>query len=151
MDIVVTGTVNDQQITLKSLCEVYGGTLRIPSRVFIRQSHIALRIDIVIGHQVRYGRHCHTRTIDPGITEHQVERHAASAAPAPNRQPRGIDKAPFHHFPGCHDLVARIDNTVLSIYAFSPLGTFQAWRAPVVYGNNNVTLLCEHHVPHAPP
>lgn len=92
MHIVVTRTMNKQQVTFQPLYVCNRRTLTITFRICLRCIHVTFLINRVIQPLVGYEGNGNTRTEYIRIAEHTIQCLAASSAPACNTDTGSINE-----------------------------------------------------------
>src|SRR6266566_2198607 len=123
MHVVIAGAVHDQQATLESLGLIDRRRTVVARAVRrrVQETHIALLVNRVIESLVRHGGHGHPDLIDAGVTKHRLQRARSAAAPAPDRDARGVEiVARSREGPHRVRLLPARQNADRAVHHFSP-------------------------------
>src|SRR6266566_9900769 len=93
MHVVIAEAVHDQQAPLQSLGLIDRRRTVVARAVRgrVQETHIALLVNRVVEALVRHRGYGHPDLVDVGVTKHRLQRARSAAAPAPDRDARGVE------------------------------------------------------------
>ena len=137
--VVVACAMNQEQIALQTVCPIDGGAIFVTFGIVLWRVHVAFLIDGVVESLVGHERYGYARLEHFGVTEHTVERLAATTAPACDADAFGVDEGKLtRHVEDALCLVLAGESAHLAIDAFAPFSSTWSCCTTILDAHHNV-------------